>query len=227
MIKGCDISEFQGNINIDNLKSAGLKFCIIRIGEDDFYDARAEDNILKCQRAGIPWGAYWFSDAIDEKTAVHEAFLMVQFLKLHGFVPDVGLWYDMEDSPVRQGQYFRGIDLANIAYAACEYLEDAGYYAGIYCNSYYHDMLYPYCERFDCWYALWDEDPNYCNVDATIKQYDVIETELSPSGELDMDVCYADLNIYKVKSAPEKPKQTLKEKLQAVIKELENLTNEI
>ena len=227
MIKGCDISEFQGDININALKKSGIKFVIIRIGEDDFVDARAADNINKCKAAGLPWGGYWFSDAVDTQTALKEADLMLNFLKIHNYTPDVGLWYDMENSPVREGKHFSAEELANIAYAACEHWENAGYYAGIYCNSYYHSMLYPYCERFDCWYALWDEDPNYCNVSATIKQYEVLDTELSPSGELDMDVCYAELDIYKMQSFPNNEKQTMKDKIDKIIKELDNLKNEI
>ena len=227
MIKGCDISEFQGDIDIKRLKDSGMKFVIIRIGEDDFIDARAADNINKCKAAGLPWGGYWFSDATTPQAAVKEADRMINFLKLHNYIPDVGLWYDMENSPVRENLNFTDLEYAEIAYSACEHLENAGYYAGIYCNSYYHKMLYPYCDRFDCWYALWDEDPNFCNVEASIKQYDVIDTSLSPSGELDLDICYADLDIYKMQSKPNNNTQTLKEKIDKIINELGELKNEI
>ena len=60
--KGIDVSYWQKNIDWDKVKSAGIKFAIIRCGYGNGgVDSYFERNVKECERVGIPWGAYYFS----------------------------------------------------------------------------------------------------------------------------------------------------------------------
>ena len=57
--RGIDISEFNGDVNIDALKGQ-IDFVIIRCGYGSNYtnqdDTQYENNVRKCLAAGIPYG---------------------------------------------------------------------------------------------------------------------------------------------------------------------------
>lgn len=57
--KGIDISEFNGDVDIQALKGQ-VEFVIIRCGYGSDYpnqdDSQFENNVRKCQAAGIPGG---------------------------------------------------------------------------------------------------------------------------------------------------------------------------
>lgn len=61
--KGIDVSHWQGTIDWNKVKKAGIEFAIIKAGGSDagFYtDSRWEANYKGAKAAGIPIGAYYF-----------------------------------------------------------------------------------------------------------------------------------------------------------------------
>lgn len=76
---GIDVSYHQGNIDWKKVKAAGVQFAIIRAGyrsygEGKLYPDKQVDNYIPAAiNAGIPVGAYIFSQAITEKEAREEA----------------------------------------------------------------------------------------------------------------------------------------------------------
>lgn len=64
MLKGIDVSNWQGSLNIDDLKDGGVEFVIAKATQGDwFVDAYCDDTVQKCIRAGLPFGFYHFGDA--------------------------------------------------------------------------------------------------------------------------------------------------------------------
>ena len=62
-IKGIDVSHWQGTIDWNKVKKAGIEFAIIKAGGSDagFYtDSKWEANYKGAKAAGIPIGAYYF-----------------------------------------------------------------------------------------------------------------------------------------------------------------------
>ncbi len=75
---GIDVSKWQGKIDWQRVKNAGINFAIIRIGyraENGviYKDANADYNIQQANKAGILIGVYFFSTAINSDEAVKEA----------------------------------------------------------------------------------------------------------------------------------------------------------
>lgn len=85
---GIDVSTFQGEIDWQKVKEAGVTFAIIRVGGRGYGEAgtlyadkRAQDNYKGAKEAGIEVGAYFFSQAINEKEAVEEAEYVLEQIK--------------------------------------------------------------------------------------------------------------------------------------------------
>lgn len=213
MPRGIDISEFNGNIDINEIIN-GVRpdFVIIRAGDGDYWDCYLYDYIAECIKAEIPYGLYWlirdWSIASAERTAAN----LAAFADKQKVRPSVGIWCDVE------GEYDADPSKA-IPYvdAFCRTIEDSGYYAGIYCNQYYHNFLYPALSRFDCWIAFWDDDPNDDPGYGTMKQYS------TSRGRLDLDVCFVPLETYQIKKDPELTLEERVKILEDKIKRLEEL----
>lgn len=97
MVKGIDISEHNGDINIAGIKPA---FVIIRAGVGTRRDYKVMNNIKKCKSLNIPYGFYWYSYALNATFAKQEANLFNDFIiemKDLGYNPAYGVWLDIED----------------------------------------------------------------------------------------------------------------------------------
>ena len=126
--KGIDISEFNGDVDIQALKGQ-VEFVIIRCGYGSDYpnqdDSQFENNVRKCQAAGIPWGTYLYSYAQNTDMARSEAAHTLRLL--NGRKPPYGVWYDVEDSSLPSGTA-----IIDNCVAYCQAMEEAGCYCGIY-----------------------------------------------------------------------------------------------
>ena len=61
---GVDVSQWQGTIDWEAAKAAGVQFAMLRAGFGrNNPDPQFERNITECNRLGIPCGIYWFSYA--------------------------------------------------------------------------------------------------------------------------------------------------------------------
>lgn len=134
MKKGIDISEHQGNINWEKVKSNGIDFAILRCGfgmditaQDD---SQFERNIKECERLGIPYGVYLFSyaDTVDKAKSEAEHTLRL----IRGHKPNLGVWYDIEDNNT-SGSVEKYI-LTNIINTYCNIIKNAGFMCGIYAS---------------------------------------------------------------------------------------------
>lgn len=78
-----DVSKFQGEIDWEKAKAAGIDFAIIRCGFGGEWDGQEENwaqddpqwrrNADECTRLGIPFGAYLYSYATTVEEARSEA----------------------------------------------------------------------------------------------------------------------------------------------------------
>lgn len=148
--KGIDVSEWNGTINWSNVKEDGIEFAIVRGAYRGYgsqgtlvKDKNAANNLKQADAAGIPVGAYIFSQATTEAEAVEEAEYLLDIVK--GYNITLPLVMDFEYASDGNGLTGRlyNADLSAseataICRAFCRTIEGAGYTAMVYANK---DML--------------------------------------------------------------------------------------
>ncbi len=134
MVKGIDVSEFQGKIDWNKVKKSGIEFAILRVGygmditkQDDKYIAR---NISECERLNIPYGVYLFSYANTVEKAKSEAQHTLRLIKGHKL--SLGVWYDIEDNGT-SGKVSKET-LTNIINTYCNTIKNSGFRCGVYAS---------------------------------------------------------------------------------------------
>lgn len=196
-MKGLDISSYQGGINFDAIKSVGVEFLILRAGFTGWgtgvnynKDTCFEEFYNKSKSYNIPVGAYWYSCANTKEKGVAEAKYMYENC-LKGKQFEYPIYIDVEDTHHQVGNK-RGVTDAIIGF--CEYLENLGYYVGIYASdiSGFQDKMYlNELNAYDKWVARYGSEPKY------VKQYGMWQLTSSGringyNGNLDCDIAYKD-----------------------------------
>ena len=190
--KGIDVSHWQGTIDWNKVKKAGIEFAIIKAGGSDagFYtDSKWEANYKGAKAAGIPIGAYYFvgKDCVTAAAGKADAERFLQILK--GKQLEYPVYMDNEAQPASAKA---GITEATIAF--CETMEDAGYFVGIYGSA-----VSGFKERMDDtkltpyahWVAQYASKCSYKG-DYGIWQYSSKGSVDGISGNVDMDYAYVD-----------------------------------
>ena len=190
--KGIDVSHWQGTIDWNKVKKAGIEFAIIKAGGSDagFYtDSKWEANYKGAKAAGIPIGAYYFvgKDCVTAAAGKADAERFLQILK--GKQLEYPVYMDNEAQPASAKA---GITEATIAF--CETMEDAGYFVGIYGSA-----VSGFKERMDdsklTPYAHWvAQYASKCSYKGNygIWQYSSKGSVDGISGNVDMDHAYVD-----------------------------------
>lgn len=69
-LKGYDISEHNGDIDIKKLKENGAQFVMIRAGYSTVQDVKFKRNVLECEKYGLNYGVYWYSYSLSYNDAL-------------------------------------------------------------------------------------------------------------------------------------------------------------
>lgn len=156
---GIDVSKWNGNIDWDKVRNAGVEFAIVRAGyrgsvtgslvEDPYFSA----NMKGAAASGVPVGVYFFTQAVNEVEAVEEASVVLQLVREHNL--EYPIFIDTEGA----GGNGRadGLDAETrtlVCEAFCRTIENAGYEAGVYgSRNWYNNNLYT--DRLDNDYCIW------------------------------------------------------------------------
>lgn len=192
MIKGIDISHWNGDINFDQVKAAGIEFVIIKAGGSDkgFYtDSKFRDNYNGAMAAGLSVGAYYFAGknfrGIESGILDARRFIKI----LDGLKFDYPVFIDIE---AQENRYKEEITDAVIAF--CEEMEKAGYFVGIYASdiSGFKDKLnHERIEEFIHWVARYGKEPEICK-DYELWQYSSKGRIPGIIGSVDLDISTVD-----------------------------------
>lgn len=136
-MKGIDISRYQANLKISQIKSAGYDFAILRGGYSTYgavrlkkIDSAFEKFYAQAKAIGFPVGAYYYSTAKTSAEGEAEAKFFYKNC-LQGKTFEMPIYIDVEDERW-QGKDKNGVTNAIIAF--CEYLESKGFYVGVYAS---------------------------------------------------------------------------------------------
>lgn len=147
-----DVSTFQGNIDFQKVRAAGIIAVIIRAGygrEISQKDTQFETYYKNAKEAGLNIGAYWYSYADSEEDAKKEASACLACIKGKTF--DLPIYYDLEDS---SQTHFGKTTLTKFAEAFCEAIKAGGYRAGVYANLNWFNNYLDYNELRKS-YSIW------------------------------------------------------------------------
>ncbi len=145
--KCVDVSSYQGNINWEQVKSAGVHQAILKIIRKDLNpDTNFEQNWKGCQDAGVTVsGVYNYSYAASTAKAITDAKKVLSVLNGRKCM----VWLDVED----KCQKGLGPLLKDIIHAYSDVITDAGYPFGVYTGmSFYQSYLKPYPIKCDTYW---------------------------------------------------------------------------
>ena len=201
--KGVDISSNNGDVSIEKIKNAGYDFVMIRCGYGSDLsvqdDNRFESNVKKCEAAGVPWGAYLYSYALNTEDAKSEAKHVARLLK--GKKPTMPVAFDMEDGDgykSRNGMPSNS-RLVEICKTFLSEIKKQGYYPMLYSSlSWLNNQLNDksLLNAYDIWVAQWNSSCDYRG-SYGMWQYggevNYLESNsISGVGTIDKDKCYKD-----------------------------------
>ncbi len=165
---GIDVSKWQGEIDWDKVKNAGIDFVIIRCGyRGSVTGSLVEDpyflqNIRGATSSGLKVGVYFFTQALNEVEAVEEASMVVSLLG--NYELQYPVFIDTEGA----GGEGRADNLdaetrTTVCEAFCRTIENAGFEAGVYAsrNWYNNNLNTSELEDYVIWLAEYRSAPLY------------------------------------------------------------------
>lgn len=204
VLHGVDVSSYQETIDWKKAKAAGVEFAIIRAGYRGYgasgtvvADAYCKTNLENAKAAGVKVGAYFYSQAINEKEAAAEAEYAIA--RLGGAKLDLPIVYDFEYA--EPGGSFGGRlynaklttqQKTDLCLAFCETVEKAGYQGMVYSSkSMFANELYTsqITAKYPIWLAHYTTDTNYSG-EFDFWQYTSSGTVSGMPGPIDCDFWY-------------------------------------
>lgn len=189
-IKGIDVSRYQGNIDWNKVRSAGIKFAMIRIlssnNNGPYIDPYFEQNYKGAKEVGLSVGVYLYTYATNESSQDKE--LELAFNALKGKTLDYPFALDVEDNSLTS----IGKDkLSNLVLRGLTIIDQKGYIPMLYTyTSYTANLNMNLFKDYDLWIADYRGYNGYG--DCEIWQYSSSEKVNGISGNVDMNICYKD-----------------------------------
>ena len=196
-LSGIDVSAYQGDIDWEKVKEAGVDYAIIRLGYRGYESGKlvedkfAQKNLEGAASAGIPIGVYFFSQALNVEEAREEAQFVLDMIDPYEVsMPVVFDWEHIHNDSARTN----GMDpyvATDCAKAFLETIDEAGYWPMMYFNSFQARKLF-YLDQlmeYDFWLALYSDRMTFpYKVD--MWQYTCTGTIPGIFGDVDMNVLF-------------------------------------
>lgn len=189
---GIDVSSWQGDIDFQKVKDAGVEFAIVRVGSkwgregDYFLDAKFERNIEGFNEVGIPVGAYFYSYAKDEDEAREDAEWLLD--KIKDYKIDLPIAFDFEDWTYYNDYKMSLYRLNRNAEVFIETIENAGYQGMLYGSINYLNKIWNIKDKL-VWGAHYTTIANYRGI---LDYWQISSEGLVPGvpGYVDIDIMY-------------------------------------
>lgn len=194
---GIDVSEFQNEIDWEQVKQAGIEFAFIRVGYRSYgegkvvYDSAFQRNIEGAQEVGIKVGAYFYSQATNTDEAIEEADAVIDALAPYDITyPVVYDWELIYHDNARTDDVTVEA-LADCCVSFCERVKDSGYTPMIYQNTgtAMHKLDLPRIKDYDFWLADYSDKPSFY-YDYKIWQYSNTGRVPGIEGDVDLNICF-------------------------------------
>lgn len=193
-MKGIDVSEHQGIIDWDKVKSQ-IDFAILRLGwignNSNKIDAQFERNYAECKRLNIPVGVYVYNYVKTSQRAKECATWVLEQLRDKKL--DLPVYIDMEDSSIKS----LGKNILTIIVQSFNgVIEKKGLWAGVYANlDWFNNYLHKedLKKQYTTWIAHYGVREDRYKGEYDILQYSSSGSISGIKGKVDMDNMYRDL----------------------------------
>lgn len=197
--QGIDVSEYQGNIDWQQVAASGVDFAFIRLGYRGYgsagtlmVDPKFYRNYDAARAAGIKVGVYIFSQAISESEGAEEARFVLNTLA--GRELDYPVMFDWEPIPfdTARTDNVSGDTLDLAAAAFCNTIVDGGYTPIVYMSCYVGYTKYDLRKLgYDICLSNFADVPDFY-YDFKIWQYSCTGRVPGIAGDVDMDISFMD-----------------------------------
>ncbi len=199
---GIDVSKYQGDIDWEAVKDAGVDFAIIRCGYRGYVtgmiseDVNFRRNVEGALDAGIKVGVYFFSQALTVEEALEEAEFCIELIG--DYEIDYPVIYDWEvviddDGDTPRTAHIQPDALTNNALVFAERVKIAGFTPAIYANK--KTAIWKYdlsrLDGIDIWIAEYSDAPTYF-YDFAIWQYSSDGRVPGIDADVDLNISFKD-----------------------------------
>ncbi|MEE0956354.1 MAG: glycoside hydrolase family 25 protein [Eubacterium sp.] len=208
---GIDVSQWQGNVNWNQVKASGVEFAIIRCGDgSDYNDRKFSHYVSECERLGIPYGVYLYARATSVAAAQREAAHALAMIGSHK--PQLPVYYDIEENAIR---LLGDGAVSMIATTFCNFMAVNGFDSGVYSSTSWWQgsgaVLTNFAknDRYYHWIAQWNDTNTYRGRYESW-QFAVGSAGTVPGipGDIDMDYWYGELKTDKLENMPLTPSES-------------------
>lgn len=143
---GIDISEWQGDVDFNKLKEAGVEFVILRVGStkgtkgDYFVDGKFKQNIERANEIGMPVGIYFYSYATSKEKAIEDAKWILEQIK--DYKVDLPIAFDWENWSFYNNFNLSFFGLTDMATGFLDVFKEAGYEGMLYSSKNYLEQIW-------------------------------------------------------------------------------------
>lgn len=189
---GLDVSKWQGTIDFDKLKDAGVEFIFIRVGwgyKGEYkLDEQFERNISEANRVGIPVGIYFYSYASTPQESINDAVWVVEQIK--DYKVDLPIAFDWEEWGDFNDYNVSFYGLTDTAETFLDAVGMAGYDGLLYSSKYYLEKVWLEMD-YEIWLAHYTNKTNYAG-DYRFWQLCSNGRVSGIKGDVDINVWYLD-----------------------------------
>ncbi len=145
---GIDVSHHNGNVDW-HTAAESIDFAFVRVGYRGYSkgeinpDKKAKHNLRFAEKAGVPLGVYFYSQAVTVEEAEQEAHYALK--KIRGHDVSLPVFIDCEyasDSSGNTGRLYEAElsreEMTDIINAFCSVIKEAGYTPGVYASTYFY-----------------------------------------------------------------------------------------
>ncbi len=192
---GIDISRWQGDIDYEAVKNAGVEFVFIKVGgttgvdSDEYYvDRKFKENIEGFNRVGIPVGVYIYTFARTPDQAVRDAKWMIEQIK--DYEVSLPIVYDWENWNYYNEFHHSFYTLTQNAKIFFRTVNQAGYEGMLYSSkTYLENCWFPVDEQI--WLAQYYDHVTY---EGRYNYWQMTSSGKVPGidGNVDIDIMYLD-----------------------------------
>ncbi len=189
---GIDVSSWQGNVDYEKVKNAGVEFVMIRLGfghnkkGELVLDSKFTNNIKKVKEAGLKVGIYFYSYANTIDKVKEQVNYIVK--NLNGQELDLPIAFDWEDWRNYNTYNISLTDIRIIAQTFIDEVEKNGYKGALYSSKYYLEQIWG-IDKYETWLAHYTNETSY---KGKYFMWQLSSRGKIPgiSGDVDLDVLY-------------------------------------